>query len=95
MKKVIYLFMLLGLTYFSIGCVRTIEEDKYDPLNGDEIINMYTLDNFMFRDDIQYVDLRNFEDHFATGYIDSFEVIPFFDYLDNNVFYRKDRKSVV
>ncbi|MFK5883919.1 MAG: hypothetical protein QM489_06200 [Candidatus Izemoplasma sp.] len=90
MKKVIYLFMLLGLTYFAIGCVRTIEEDRFDPLNGDEIINMYTLDNFMFRDDIQYVDLRNFEDHFATGFIDSFEVIPFFDYLDNNAFYRDD-----
>lgn len=90
MKKVIFMFMLLALTCFAIGCVRTIEEGEFDPLNGDEIINMYTLDNFMFRDDVQYIDLRNFEDHFATGFIDGFEVIPFFDYLDNNVFYRND-----
>lgn len=90
MKKVILMFMLLALTHFLIGCVRTIDKDDLDPLNGDEIIDMNNLDNYMFRGDVQYVDLRNFEDRFATGYIDSFESIPFFDYLDNLVFYRND-----
>lgn len=90
MKKVIYLFILLGLSHLLIGCVRTINEDILTPLNGDEIIDMSNVDNYMFRDDIQYVDLRNFEDRFASGYIDSFESIPFFDYLDNLAFYRND-----
>jgi rhodanese-related sulfurtransferase len=37
---------------------------------------------YLGRDDVQYVDLRNFDDKMESGYIAGFEFIPFFDYLE-------------
>lgn len=39
-------------------------------------------DTFLGRPDVQYVDLRNFDDKLNAGYVAGFEMIPFFDYLD-------------
>ncbi len=57
-------------------------------IKPDDLIKMDTLDDYMNRIDVQYVDLRNFEAKFRSGYIDGFEMIPFFDYLDFNAFER-------
>jgi rhodanese-related sulfurtransferase len=53
-------------------------------------ITMENLDDFMFRDDVQYIDLRNYQARYSSGYIENFDIIPFFDYLDNRVFDRHD-----
>jgi len=90
MKKMIFLVILLCFTVVLKGCTQTKNTTDFDPLNGDENIRMNNLDYYMYRDDVQYVDLRNIEARFEAGYIDGFEPIPFFDYLDNNGFYRND-----
>jgi len=40
-------------------------------------------DDFLGRPDVQYVDLRNFDDKLNSGYVAGFEFIPFFDYLEH------------
>ena len=44
---------------------------------------MANIDMYLGRNDVQYVDLRNFDDKMNSGYIAGFEMIPFFDYLEN------------
>lgn len=40
-------------------------------------------DDYLGRPDVQYVDLRNFDDKLNSGYVAGFEFIPFFDYLEH------------
>lgn len=51
----------------------------------DSPITMANLDAFLGRDDVQVVDLRNFEEYFNTGYVRGAELIPFFQYLENRL----------
>jgi rhodanese-related sulfurtransferase len=81
-------FLTILLCFFLTSC-STPEEEIIEIL-PDDLITMMDLDNYMFRDDVQYVDLRNYESHYRSGYIDSFEQIPFFDYLDYRVFNRRN-----
>lgn len=46
-------------------------------------VTMATIDNFLGRPGAKYVDLRNVGDKYSAGYIDGFEVVSFFEYLDN------------
>ena len=46
------------------------------------VVDMTNIDMYLGRNDVQYVDLRNFDDKMASGYIAGFEFIPFFDYLE-------------
>lgn len=46
-------------------------------------INMGNIDNYLGRPGAKYVDLRNVSDKYVGGYIDGFELISFFEYLDN------------
>ncbi|MCF7925375.1 MAG: hypothetical protein K9L26_02475 [Candidatus Izimaplasma sp.] len=81
--RLIYIiFIIMTLS----SCVNE-SEDLVDITNESEI-SMTNLDSYMFRDDVQYVDLRNFDAKYQSGYIKSFEQIPFFDYLDNRVVFR-------
>jgi rhodanese-related sulfurtransferase/uncharacterized protein with FMN-binding domain len=48
-----------------------------------EVVDMTNVDMYLGRDDVQYVDLRNFDDKMNAGYISGFEFIPFFDYLEH------------
>lgn len=85
-KQVILLFfgvLILG------GCESNKEEELI-VINSDDIITMEVLDSYLGRDDVQYVDLRNFNSRFMSGYIEDFENIPFFDYLDYRTFDRND-----
>ena len=56
--------------------------------NGEEVpelpetVDMSNLDDYLDRADVQYVDLRNFDEKMKNGYVMGFEVIPFFDYLE-------------
>ena len=38
-------------------------------------------DDFLGRPDVQYVDLRNFDEKLKSGYVQGFESIPYFQYL--------------
>ena len=82
---IVPLFVVL---FFVSGCEdKTVEVDI---ILADDLITMENLDDYMFRDDVQYVDLRNYEARFRAGFIYSFEIIPFFDYLDYRAFNRND-----
>lgn len=80
-----WLFSLLILVSVLTSCQ---QKNTPIPIEKDDEITMVNLDQYMERDDVQYVDLRNFDAKFAAGYIDGFEIIPFFDYLDNRAFDR-------
>ena len=87
MRKMLLKIVLIQ-TIFMVGC--TQNNDDIIDIKTDDIITMENLDDYMFRDDVQYVDLRNFESGFLNGFIYSFEIIPFFDYLDYRAFNRND-----
>lgn len=87
MNKILLKIVLIQ-TIFMVAC--THENEGILEINIDDIITMENLDEYMFRDDVQFVDLRNFEAIYSDGFIYSFEIIPFFDYLDNRAFNRND-----
>ena len=88
MKRLLYLVVPMALISL-LGCVEEPVDEPL-PITAETVITMENLDEYMYRDDVQYVDLRNFDAKFAAGYIDGFEQIPFFDYLDYRVFERSD-----
>ncbi|MCF7927366.1 MAG: rhodanese-like domain-containing protein [Candidatus Izimaplasma sp.] len=83
----IYKYLVLFIVFFLIGCTPKNQEV---PITKGTIITMDNLDEFMFRDDVQYVDLRNMSQKFNSGFIKSFELIPFFDFLDYRAFDRNN-----
>jgi len=88
MSKKWLILPLLVTLFFIVGCENEIVEKV--EIKVDDLIIMDNLDDYMFRDDVQYIDLRNYEARFRTGFIYSFEIIPFFDYLDYRAFDRND-----
>ena len=44
-------------------------------------INTLNIDEYMFRDDVQYVDVRTFDDISQDGYIAGFQFIPFYSLI--------------
>lgn len=85
MKKILVLVTAFVLTLSLAGCTKEVivEVEKELPaLPADGEIDMSNLDMYLDRPDVQYVDLRNFDDKMASGYIAGFEFIPFFDYLE-------------
>ena len=73
MKKLLVLLAVLTLSFTLTAC--NGEEDL------PETMTMAELDGFLGRSDVQYIDLRNFDERMKAGYIEGFEVIPYFDYL--------------
>ncbi len=53
-------------------------------------VTMGNIDNLMDRPGAKYVDLRNVADKYTAGYIDGFEFISFFEYLDGNALVRNN-----
>ncbi|QMS84470.1 rhodanese-like domain-containing protein [Candidatus Xianfuyuplasma coldseepsis] len=88
MRRLMALFSVFLLVFILTSCT---EEITILDITTDSEITMANLDDYMFRDDVQYVDLRNFNDPFMSGTIDGFINIPFFDYLDFRAF---DRNGV-
>ena len=77
MKKI---FTLLALVLFGFTMIACGDDDNDVELP--ETIEMTDLDDFLFDPEWQFVDLRNFDDQFADGWIRGFEMIPFFQYLE-------------
>ncbi len=73
MKKLLVLLAVLTLSFTLTAC--NGEEDL------PETMTMAELDGFLGRSDVQYIDLRNFDERMKAGYIEGFEAIPYFDYL--------------
>ena len=95
MKKFILLQTLI-FSLFITGCepiddpVIVDDNEELIPILPDDSITMENLDEYLGRTDVQYVDLRNFDAKFRSGYIKGFDNIPFFDYLDSRAFLRDD-----
>jgi len=53
-------------------------------------VSMENIDKLLDRKGAKYVDLRNVGDKYKAGYIDGFEVVSFFEYLDNNALVRNN-----
>lgn len=99
MKKFFALFTLLLLALVMVACG---DDDKKDDKNdngngnGDEVtlpetISMTEIDQYLFDAEWQFVDVRNFQDQMADGWIRGFEFIPFFHYLEYaNILVRED-----
>ncbi len=49
---------------------------------------MENIDQYLYRDGAEYVDLRNVADKYTGGYIDSVELVSFFEYLEGNALVR-------
>lgn len=75
MKKFLILIAALTLSIALTGCSDSLPEIP-------ETVDMTNVDEYLGRPDVQYVDLRNFDDKLSSGYISGFEMIPFFDYLE-------------
>lgn len=84
MQKMRTILVLLLLTLALSSCTK----ERVLEITPDTLISMENLDQYMYRDDVQYIDLRNWESSFETGYIDGFERVPFFDFLDYRAFGR-------
>ncbi|MBU0928243.1 MAG: hypothetical protein KKA67_10870 [Spirochaetes bacterium] len=51
-------------------------------------VTMATIDAYLDRPGAKYVDLRNVSDKYKAGYVDGFETVSFFEYLDGNALKR-------
>ncbi|MDA3939049.1 MAG: rhodanese-like domain-containing protein [Spirochaetia bacterium] len=51
-------------------------------------VNMKNIDTLLARPNAKYVDLRNVNDKYSAGYINEFELISFFEYLDDYALFR-------
>jgi len=52
------------------------------------VVDMNNIDTYLDRPGAKYVDLRNVADKYKAGYIDGFDVVSFFEYLDGNALKR-------
>ena len=84
MKKLTTIFAALALIGLLFGCSSTDAS-----LSGDEEITMENIDEYLDRD-ARFIDLRNFNDMFAGGYVAGFEVVPFFEYLEGRALVRNN-----
>jgi len=91
MKKFFAVFVLAFLAIGFIGCEKTTTEVTTATPSAPESITMANVDDYLYNADYQFVDLRNFDDQMADGWIRGFEMIPFFDYLEYmNILVRVD-----
>lgn len=85
MKKFLSLFILF--LFLVPGCSNKGYKDippKTKHTDNDAMIspiNTKNIDEYMFRDDVQYVDLRNSESILNDGYIAGFEFIPYYSII--------------
>ena len=87
-KKII----LSGISFFLlIGCFGCKQTENYSkiPLKNDpqgvsieaSSVNTQNIDNYLFRDDVVYVDLRPYAEIAKEGHIAGFGFYPFYDFI--------------
>jgi len=86
MKKLTTVILALIMAVSILSCTKSAQEAA---LTGDEEITMENIDQYL-DGDARFVDLRNFSDMFSGGYIEGFEVVPFFQYLEGRALVRNN-----
>lgn len=76
MKKLLALFAAFALVMTLTACGGEAK------LPADGEITMENIDEYMGRDNVQYVDLRNNDDLLRDGFVQGFGNIPYFDYIE-------------
>ena len=70
------------------------KNNVYDTSPITSPINGRNLDNYLFRNDVQYVDVRDYKAAIQDGYIAGFEFIPFYpliaSFKENEALYRME-----
>jgi|GEM_PF-880588 rhodanese-related sulfurtransferase len=85
MKKLVMLFV-------SIAFVLTLTACGKDELPAiPDTVDMTNIDEYLNRPDVQYVDVRNFDERMKNGYIMGFENLPVIHYLEaSNILVQTD-----
>lgn len=86
MKKFTTVLLALVMVVSIISCGNSAEEAG---LTGNEEITMENIDQYLDQD-ARFIDLRDFSDMFSGGYIEGFEVVPFFQYLEGRALVRNN-----
>lgn len=104
MKRLLTVLMLLSV-FALTACTKEVPvevivekivyEDKIveviaDPIEIPAEVNMDNIDQFIERENVQLVDLRNYADKMASGYVAGFEIISFFEYLEKQAIVRNN-----
>ena len=89
MKKII--LIILSTVLFLTGCNNSASENDFNGipqkinLEGtaieDSSVNTRNIDNYLFRDDVIYVDLRSYAEIAKEGHIAGFSFYPFYDLI--------------
>ena len=80
--------LLLSALFFVIALVACSDGGSAE-LSGDEEITMENVDEYLPAN-ARFIDLRDFNDMFNTGYVAGFEVVPFFEYLEGRALVRQN-----
>jgi rhodanese-related sulfurtransferase len=73
------------------GARKVLGDGSYDgQLALPAAVDMGNIDTYLGRVGAKYVDLRNVGDKYKSGYVDGFEVVSFFEYLDENALKRNN-----
>lgn len=86
MKKFTTVLLALVMVVSIMSCGNSAEEAG---LTGSEEITMENIDQYL-DEDARFIDLRDFSDMFSGGYIEGFEVVPFFQYLEGRALVRNN-----
>jgi rhodanese-related sulfurtransferase len=86
MKRITLILAVLALV-LAFGACSNGEEAVQ--LSGDEEITMSNIDDYLTAE-ARFVDLRDFDDKFNGGYIEGFEFVPFFQYLEGRALERNN-----
>lgn len=94
MKKFLSILMTLVIAFSFVGCTTPTEVDnsanQVIAITQETEVTMENIDEYLNADNARFIDLRNSDDLFKSGYIRGFENVPFFDYLENNALVRND-----
>ncbi len=75
MKKLLVLVMVVAATFSLAACAPKEVELPAE-------VTMENVDEILEAENVQLIDLRDWQDKMASGYIAGFEMIPFFQYLE-------------
>lgn len=82
MKKILVVIMIL---FFAVGCSKNNNiPKKQNAVDNSAInspINSTNLDEYMNRDDVQYIDLRSSRMVLEEGYVAGFSFVPFYNII--------------
>jgi rhodanese-related sulfurtransferase len=102
MKKLVGLLLTIAAVFTLAACqpetvVEVVEKEviKEVYIEAEEVeipaeVTMANIDTLLERDNVQLVDLRNWNDKVTSGYIAGFEMISFFEVLEGYAIQRTD-----